>query len=188
MKKSLLIALAINLLSIVGASAALAQYAGMPSQSIGYTSPTHKARAGEIVFSETEVLLQEEKPEAFSNQFTASSSICGRIYLHKPLAEVPVRAQGQEVPGLTSYGQFSVLAQAEGSDPVVISEATVHADGALSWTTFQLNLNPVGCPKNADEHDGWAKFVRRLEPGTHTIKLSVFGRAGMYYTAPIATT
>lgn len=156
------------------------------AQSQGFTSPTHKAQAGAIVFSQSEIPFRTENPKTFSNTFAASDSLCGRIYLQRPLRETPLHLPAQGGGQITSLGMFEVRARVAGQQ-TFLATGTLDIEAAAVWTTFRLNLNPIGCDAEGEYPKGWAKFVRGLAPGTHEIEIQVYGQLGAYYTAePVA--
>ncbi len=156
------------------------------AQSQGITSRVHRAHAGGIVFSGSEIPFRTENASAFADAFAASDSLCGRVYLERPLRESALHLPTQDSGQITSLGMFEVRAKVNGSQTFV-STGLLDIEAAAVWTTFRLNLNPVGCQAEGDYPKGWAKFVRSLAPGTHKIEIQVYGQLGAYYTAePVA--
>jgi hypothetical protein len=171
-------------LALVAVTSAMGTAASAQSQ--GFTSAVHKSNAGGIVFSQSEIPFRTENPSTFSNGFAASDSLCGRVYLDRPLRETPLHLPSQGGGQIASLGMFEVRAKVAGGQ-TFLATGQLDIESAAVWTTFRLNLNPVGCDAEGDYPKGWAKFVRSLAPGTHEIEIQVYGQLGAYYTAePVA--
>lgn len=181
MTRARIIALALFAITATTGTVASAQ-----SLSQGFTSRTHEANAGKIVFSPTAIPFRTEDPATFAHQFTASDSLCGRIYLKRPLRESPLHVPAQGGGQIASLGMFEVRARVAGQQ-TFISTGNLDIEASAVWTTFALNLNPLGCTPEGEYPQGWANFVRTLKPGPHQIEVQVYGQLGAYYTAePVA--
>lgn len=150
----------------------------------GITSDIHQKYQGKVIFSEQPIGFKKENEAHFKTEFTANSTIFGRVYFEKAINNHILSGNTQQTKG-------SYEIQAFIDDKPIEVEFGVFFTGSLSgdkgnqWTTFQFSPRPTEAKQgNAkDISENFTLATQGLSAGSHNVRFEFWGVQGQLKTA-----
>ncbi|MFZ2447249.1 MAG: hypothetical protein WAW37_12900 [Syntrophobacteraceae bacterium] len=162
---------ALTVLLLLAASNALAQ-GGQ-----GFTSETHKANVGKILWAKQRIKMDVQDKLKYETVFSASDPIYGRVYLNNPL---PLLARDSQKPNCeNSEGRYLLKLIIDKQDKGFIHEQKFESH----WTTGQItpSLAPGDEPDRLNQKfpATWMKIANDLPAGQHDVQVEFWaGKPG----------
>lgn len=157
------------------------------AQDQGITSPVHQKYVNQIVFakSKNDLAFKNENPSKFTNSFSTSDNIYGRVYLDKSIKNkissyapgvlfYELYIDGQRIGHKKSFGMYKHL-----EDPSYYTEQMNGGDPFFKWTSWKVWLLPT-LDDNEIQYGNVNIAARAFtlalldqEPGKHEVQLKI---------------
>lgn len=155
------------------------QKIGGPFTDVGMTSEIHTKHVGKIMFSKEKIAKENADESKFSNSYSTSENIYGRVYMPKSVENYPtysqqfLRSGDTSAPNHNKYGNFYYNLYIDGEldkywhvDVVNLSKRNL-----VNTTTYQVWIHPK--PSDQKVSDEWKERVQKLSAGEHSVKIDL---------------
>jgi hypothetical protein len=150
------------------------------------TSDLHRNNQGKIVWSKKPINFSEQDQVTPEQKFRLSEPIFGRLYLHHSLGNTPVYGSSggpDENRGFGYEFKLFIDGQEKTANSNVFTSGNLSGQAGETWTTWQFAPNPVPFDDSfKNEADAWRRTTAGLSPGTHAVRIELWGVQGQFRT------